>query len=355
MKNPFKRNKRSSDIESIDNVWWPYRDKSVRPVWRDESGIIRCLENNCQAHCNDKCPIWLNKQLLAELASENYENAISIGERAIEIVSDFADLWNNLASCYCKIGNNKKAQSYYNQALEINPNNSEAIKGLAIVASNIQEKEENDKARFASMSIKRAELIKRLEDISLDETDYEMSEGAMCYSMAPCPELNFECDECGRKAQRTMYNSTYESMHDAINEMCDLGYDAKLCDLCLECMISKVNSGEFICNLDSFDDVINISTHWDSEYKNRVKDNLSEDEIIRKLREECSDKVFLCFFFRTDSSEKYHMIQSNYEYCYEAVLQFLRNNRSYIGGFGRTHLLRNEIDLIERMTGLTIK
>lgn len=150
-----------------------------------------------------------------------------------------------------------------------------------------------------------------------------------------------------------MYKGTYNAIYESVKTMQSLGYDVKIEDLCVDCMIKKIESGDYICDLDSFGSVIEISTHWDKDYKHRIKDNISIEEIKSRLRSQKGLNPQICFYFRTHHTEKYHMVQENNEYCYEAILNFFKNERWYFGGFGRTHLLRNEIDIITRMTGLS--
>ena len=74
-----------------------------------------------------------------------------------------------------------------------------------------------------------------------------------------------------------MYKGTYNSIYKTVDEMKSLGYDVKIEDLCVDCMIQKVESKKYTCDFNLFGTVIDVSTHWDKNYKNRIKDDISEE------------------------------------------------------------------------------
>lgn len=360
MWNPFKNKKdnmadsKPNPSDHLDNEnWWLFKNRDIKPLWRTNDNEISCPGDDCPVECDNRCPIWINTMVLNLFLINEYEKAIELGNNGLEIAPDYVELINNVASCYGAINNHVKASEYFQRAINIRPDYQKAIQGLESANMHIQKARIEEDAKYANLPKERRELILRLKEIAEDDSEYEMSEGAMCYSMAPCPELNFECDICDCKLSTRMYKGTYNSIYKTVDEMKSLGYDVKIEDLCVDCMIQKVESKKYTCDFNLFGTVIDVSTHWDKNYKNRIKDDISEEEIKMRLRSQKGTYPHICFYFRTNSNEKYHMIQENNEYCYEALLNFLKNKRSYEGGFGRTHLLRNEIDTIERMTGIS--
>ena len=171
----------------------------------------------------------------------------------------------------------------------------------------------------------------------------------MCYSRALPETLNFNCDICDKPMQTQMYSSSYNYIYERVNEIRKLGYDVKVEDLCLDCMIKKVTSGEYYCNLSTFEFSLDVATKWDNNLKDYKLEKLTDAEIIKRLRLKNATKPFICFYFRTSPDEKYHMSQMNNTYCYRIVKDFLNIEQSC-----DTRLLNNEIELIERMTGLKL-
>lgn len=205
----------------------------------------------------------------------------------------------------------------------------------------------------------REELIELLKEISNDTTEYEKSFGAMCYCPAPARfsevEETIDCEMC--MAHKRAYRSHHiNRLHGIVDEMCKLGYDAKIEILCMDCLLSKLDSGNYSYDIRSFDCAWNIC-NWDSYACLQVnKDYLSEEEIKDEIRSKYENGgIFICFLFRTSPSEKYHIIQEESSSDYRTVLSFLQNKKSYLGSHDETHLLREEIEIIEKMTGLSVK
>ena len=78
------------------------------------------------------------------------------------------------------------------------------------------------------------------------------------------------------------------------------------------------------------------------------------------LKDEDGDTLFdgemyYVFYFKTKEQETYHLAISNDEDDYNAVIAFLKNEKSYTDFFDNTHLVREELSLIERMTGISIE
>ena len=65
--------------------------------------------------------------------------------------------------------------------------------------------------------------------------------------------------------------------------------------------------------------------------------------------------MYYVFYFKTKEQENYHLAISNDEDDYNAVIAFLKNEKSYTDFFDNTHLVREELSLIERMTGISIE
>ena len=141
----------------------------------------------------------------------------------------------------------------------------------------------------------------------------------MCYCPAIRPTLTFNCKECNKEMKYDMYESSYKCMHETIEEIRNLGYDAKIKVLCSDCLSKEIESGEYICNSNNFG-------NW---------------------------RPLFCFYFRTNKNEKYHLTESDNSSDYDIVLKFLKDKRKW-EKFNETVLLKDRIYTIERMTGLKL-
>lgn len=136
--------------------------------------------------------------------------------------------------------------------------------------------------------------------------------------------ISLTCDNCG--AEITELERGEKAIRNMVSRMSELGYDVKVEHLCEEC-----------CN--------------------KVKEQLypGTDERIEKNEEkkiyvEVHDSNHL-FYFRTDSTQPYHIALANPIYYYDPVLAFLEGKSSY-SYHGKQHFLAEEIHLLEYMTGL---
>lgn len=205
---------------------------------------------------------------------------------------------------------------------------------------------------YSRVNLSKEELIKKLKELKEDESPSIFSMGAMCYSRSPMPRLQFECDICLNKITQAMYESSYNRIHKIVSAIHQLGYDVEIRDLCLNCLMRYIENEEYITNWKDFDDFKSVCKRWDNVKNNYIIEDLSFDNIVERLR--ASNSIYICFFFRTSESEKWHVAQSNNLYDYIAILTFLQNKKSFEGDFGRIRELRFELDLIKRMTGLYI-
>ena len=173
--------------------------------------------------------------------------------------------------------------------------------------------------------LSRNELVERLKAISQEEVPEERSLGAMCYCIK-FTEITLACDNCGTKITEVEHGE--KAVQDKVKRMSALGYDVKVEHLCTEC-----------CN--------------------KVKEQLypGTDEWLEIDEEK---KIYIevhhsnrLFYFRTDSTQPYHIALANPIYYYDPVLAFLEGKSSY-SYHGRQHFLTEEIHLLEYMTGLKI-
>ena len=163
------------------------------------------------------------------------------------------------------------------------------------------------------------ELIEQLKALTNDETDITESMGAMCYSPAPPEPVMAKCDSCGKQIQEMSWRKIDRNILDKkIRTIEKLGFDAKIEQLCSECA-GKLG------------------------LKDEEGDELYDHE------------MYYVFYFKTKEQENYHLAVSNDEDDYNAVIAFLKNEKTYTDFFDNTHLIKDELPLIERMTGISIE
>jgi hypothetical protein len=113
-----------------------------------------------------------------------------------------------------------------------------------------------------------------------------------------------------RKVDRHILNKKIKTIEN-------LGFDAKIEQLCSDCVAKLGLQDE------------NGDAYWDGE-------------------------MYYVFYFKTKEQENYHIAVANDEDDYDAVIAFLKNEKSYTDFYDNTHLIKEEQDLIERMTGISI-
>ena len=163
-------------------------------------------------------------------------------------------------------------------------------------------------------SLTREELTERLRAIADEEVEMPVLHGAMCYDpMAPNPVI-MKCELCGSDIETdTWQENTVTSCKTTVKKMKKLKYDVKVEFLCEQC----------ICKLG---------------FKNK--------------------KIFSpgnVFFFKTKDDKKYHLAISNDEDDYNAVLAFLGNECAYSNSRDGIERLKDNLGVIKRMTGISIK
>ena len=165
----------------------------------------------------------------------------------------------------------------------------------------------------------KEELIEQLKALANDETDIPERMGAMCYSPAPPEPVMAKCDSCGKQIQEMSWRKIVRHvLEKKVETMTELGFDAKIEHLCADCA-GKLG------------------------FKDEDGETLFDGE------------MYYVFYFKTKEQENYHLAISNDEDDYNAVIAFLKNEKTYTDFFDNTHLIKDELPLIERMTGISIE
>ena len=167
-------------------------------------------------------------------------------------------------------------------------------------------------------SLSKEELIEQLKALANQEVDQPMHMGAMCYSPAMPERHTVKCESCGKEIEEFGWRQANVNLiKKKINEIKRLGYDAKVENICSECAVKLGVTDE------------------DGE-------PLSEYSL------------HFIFYFKTKDQEEYHLAASNSEDDYNAVIAFLKNEPTYTDYYDATRLIKDELDLIKYMTGISI-
>lgn len=170
---------------------------------------------------------------------------------------------------------------------------------------------------MAKKSLSKEVLIAQLKAISESETPESIHMGAMCYSPAPPQAQKVKCESCGKIVEEFDWMRSRTAIKKRVEEIKKLGYDAKVENICATCATQL-------------------------GIKDEDGDALFEG------------RLYNVFYFKTKDDEHYHVSESSDEDEYKAVLAFLKNEQTYTDYYDATHLIKDELDVIKRMTGISI-
>ena len=166
-------------------------------------------------------------------------------------------------------------------------------------------------------SLSKEELIAQLKALSEAEAPESIHMGAMCYSPAPPPLRKVKCELCGQLIEEFDWMSSRNGIKKQVEKIKALGYDAKVEHICADC-INKLG-------------------------------------ITDEDGDAFTEGLYYVFYFKTKEQQEYNIVQCSDEDAYKAVLAFLKNEPSYTDYYDATHLIKDELDIIKRMTGISIE
>lgn len=167
-------------------------------------------------------------------------------------------------------------------------------------------------------SLSKEELIAQLKALSQCEVPKSIHMGAMCYEPACPPLREVRCESCGKIVEEHDWMESLDGIKKKVAEIKMLGYDVKVEHLCAACA-TKLG------------------------LKDEDGDSLFEGHIYN------------VFYFKTMNEEQYHVAESSDEDEYKAVLAFLKNEPTYTDYYDATHLIKDELDVIKKLTGISIE
>lgn len=167
--------------------------------------------------------------------------------------------------------------------------------------------------------LSKEELIAQLKELSEREIpqDQGLSIVAMCYSTVPM-RLKIKCDSCGREIMEMVFLMDPEKIKDVVEQIKDLGYDAKV---------------EFLCP--------------DCAAKAGIK--------INDCKWKYSDQIYGVFYFKAKGQKEYHVAASKEINNYKAVLAFMKNEPSYTNYFDEICQIKDNLNIINHLTGISVE
>lgn len=217
-------------------------------------------------------------------------------------------------------------------------------------------------------------LLAKLKDIAEDPTDYKISYGAMCYSPIRTGKTykSCKCSQCNRKIGN-FETGAYTDIVVKSGQIKKTGL-AEVKIVCFDCLIELCKSGFYSYNIKDWD----IFKPMADDYKKSFnKDTLDIDDLallewtclhqkeLKKQKRHSNinfvifethdyyESEYIVFFFKAANSDKPRLTVT-YSYALEYFLAFIQNERTWESSRDATVLLRDNIDIIERLTGLKL-
>ena len=167
-------------------------------------------------------------------------------------------------------------------------------------------------------SLSKEELIEQLKALTGMETPKDSIHlGAMCYSPALPRLFLVKCESCGKAVEEYDYVRKLVDINSQVKEIRALGYDVKVEHVCADCANS-----------------IGLTDKDGEQFM--------------------EGQLYYLFHFKTRDQEQYHIAESSDVDEYKAVLAFLKNEPTYTDFYDATHLVKDELDVIKKMTGISI-
>ena len=188
--------------------------------------------------------------------------------------------------------------------------------------------------------LSKEELIAQLKELSEREIPQDFESrvpAAMCYYPGPLKSpalerLRGKCDSCGRRIVESGYFlMDPEEIKDAVEQIKAIGYDAKVEFLCPDCAAKVGIKG----------------------IKSEDSNQTLVSSFVKKLTP--CDRVLCVFYFKAKGQEEYHIAVSNEISDYKAVLAFLKDEPTYTGNFDRINQIKDNLDIIKRLTGISVE
>lgn len=248
---------------------------------------------------------------------------------------------------------------------------------------------QNDKKSERMQNMDTESLLSKLKTIANDATEYQISYGAMCYCPAHIQRRykSSKCYFCKCKIGHFEVKN-YADLVKISGQIKKTGI-AEIKLVCIDCLIRMCQSGRYNYDVtlwDVYDSLVNeykgrnnnidnVDSEslllWKCEHQRRLRNaedtgldtenddfddnDINDDDFLKNSfeRDKYTEPEYIVFLFKPADCEKPHL-SVTYQSCLDYFLAFMENRTSWKSWNGRTILLRDNIDVVERLTGLNV-
>lgn len=111
-------------------------------VWRNKQGTVECPTDVCAQECDNNCPIWMVKQSTQHFQNGEYEEALALYKKAVEIAPNYKEAWHDMGVAYGLLEKHKEAKQCLLKAIKIDKNYKHAMWALIVTCIKLEEFEE---------------------------------------------------------------------------------------------------------------------------------------------------------------------------------------------------------------------
>lgn len=251
---------------------------------------------------------------------------------------------------------------------------------------------QNEKKSEHVQNMDTESLLSKLKTIACDTTEYKISHGAMCYCPAPIKRRykSAKCNSCKCKIGHFEVKK-YTELVKISGQIKKTGI-AEIKLVCIDCLTRMCQSGLYkfdITQWDVYDSLVsdykrcnnigNVDIDseslllWKCEHQRQLRDankcietehddfddNDFEDDDFSFMensfeRYKYTEPEYIVFLFKPADCEKPNL-SVTYQYYLDYFLAFMENRTNWKSWNDSTILLRDNIDIVERLTGLNLK
>lgn len=211
--------------------------------------------------------------------------------------------------------------------------------------------EDSSIRNYCPRPFNRNDLVERLK---LMETESSQSIHIPCSinwgdAVIPYMYYHVKCEKCGKECLYETSSWEYGETYSIVANIALLGYNAKICNLCLDCVLKILKDKNFITKVSNFSKLKSLYTSHELNRHSRIDE---ENINYRNIKNSCSSHLFHCFFFRVDNNEKWHVAESDSIVGYRCLQCFLeiRDEKTSIEAMFKYST--DPIAWIKRMTGI---
>lgn len=210
-------------------------------------------------------------------------------------------------------------------------------------------------------------LLSKLKDIAEDTTEYEIKRGAMCYCPAaydkgtkPC-----KCSLCSKEIG-SFGDEEYLELIKISSKIKKTGL-AEVKIVCTECLVKMCLSGDYSYQITEWAIYHSIKIQYENDNDSDVE-CIDDEQLLKWMLEsqkkrrvgasifrnyKYTEPYYIVFLLNAANGEKPRLTVT-YQKNLDILLTFVDNRRRCESECDSTILLRDDIDVIERLTGIKL-